>query len=593
VRANHFGGQVFEYTYTPTGRRETVGDGRGTTSYAYDDLDRVVQVTQPDGRQVGYAYDAAGNRTSMATRAGTVGYTYDEANRLSSVTDPWGGVTSYAYDPVGLRVQKTLPNGVGVDYRYDDLNRLTGVTQYKDGVVLDSYDYVLGPAGNRLSVTEADGSAVEWAYDDAYRLTGEVRRNSSGVETYQAAYTYDPAGNRLSATVNGQTTNYTYNALDQLVSAGTAQYEYDGRGNLIRVTDGSAVTEYTWDAADRLTGVALPDGTDVAYGYDADGRRVQQVVDGQVTNYLWDEASPYGDVVLETNGFGAVQAAYVLGGSELIAQRRDEGTSTYLHDGQGSVRALADGDGAITDRYAYTGFGELLAHQGATENAYLYTGQRFDELTGLYQLRARTYDPAQGRFLSRDPYQGNATTPAELNRYVYAANNPVNLTDPTGQSPLAEYVYNIMFQAALGVATGMVGGYVTATFFLVANYLGAWACSAGRGFQIDPGPRGVQGVHGESRAHGRAVRWVGRRSRGDRPGGHGRSRVGGHWLRRVRTHALRHRHRREWAQHLQRRHGHPVHCGDLRGRKARRAGRQDDRRGRRRRTWRAWWRLLW
>jgi len=43
---------------------------------------------------------------------------------------------------------------------------------------------------------------------------------------------YDAAGNRDSMTMGSTTTNYTYNALDQLTSAGAITYHYDGRGNL-------------------------------------------------------------------------------------------------------------------------------------------------------------------------------------------------------------------------------------------------------------------------------------------------------------------------------------------------------------------------
>ena len=73
-----------------------------------------------------------------------------------------------------------------------------------------------------------------------------------------------------------------------------------------------------------------------------------------------------------------------------------------------------------------------MSHSGASDNPYRYTGQQFDALTGLYSLRARYYDPALGRFLSRDvfPY-GN---PVELNRYTYAAGNPVNFADPSGNN---------------------------------------------------------------------------------------------------------------------------------------------------------------
>ena len=141
-------------------------------------------------------------------------------------------------------------------------------------------------------------------------------------------------------TVNGATTTYGYNALDQLTNAGAVQYHYDGRGNLHDITNGSQVTTYTFDAADHLTNVALPDSTNIAYTYNTNGHRVKQTVGSAITNYLWDEASTYGDVVLETNGSGATLANYVLGGDKLISQTRSGATSYYLQDGHGSLARL-------------------------------------------------------------------------------------------------------------------------------------------------------------------------------------------------------------------------------------------------------------
>ncbi len=74
---------------------------------------------------------------------------------------------------------------------------------------------------------------------------------------------------------------------------------------------------------------------------------------------------------------------------------------------------------------------------------YLYTGQHYDDLTDLYHLRARYYDSAVGRFLSRDPYPVNLYDPFELNRYIYAGNDPVNFSDPTGTVSLSEYGINL------------------------------------------------------------------------------------------------------------------------------------------------------
>ena len=257
-------------------------------------------------------------------------------------------------------------------------------------------------------------------------------------------------------TVNGVTIDYTYNSLDQLISAGSVTYDYDDRGNLHQVIDGSQTTTYSYDAADRLASLTLPDATAITYGYDADGRRIKQTVGSAITNYLWDEASAYGDVVLETDGSGSRLASYVLAGTQVVSQTRGSATSYFLQDGQGSTRALTNGAGAITDTYAYTAFGSLLDQAGNTANGYLYTGQQFDSLTGLYDLRARYYNPALGRFLSQDTYPVNFDNPVELNRYVYTASNPINLTDPTGYAALAEYV---TLGAAFGGAAGALSTY--------------------------------------------------------------------------------------------------------------------------------------
>lgn len=48
--------------------------------------------------------------------------------------------------------------------------------------------------------------------------------------------------------------------------------------------------------------------------------------------------------------------------------------------------------------------------------------------SALYCYRARTYDPKVGRFLQTDPLEPR---PEEMNAYVYVANNPANLIDPT------------------------------------------------------------------------------------------------------------------------------------------------------------------
>lgn len=70
---------------------------------------------------------------------------------------------------------------------------------------------------------------------------------------------------------------------------------------------------------------------------------------------------------------------------------------------------------------------------GAASDPHKFTGKELDDETGLYYFNARYYDAHLGRFISVDPVGGSNTDPQSWNRYAYALNNPVTVTDPSGQ----------------------------------------------------------------------------------------------------------------------------------------------------------------
>ncbi len=107
-------------------------------------------------------------------------------------------------------------------------------------------------------------------------------------------------------------------------------------------------------------------------------------------------------------------------------------TSWYGFDGHGSVRYLTDATGAVTDTYTYDAFGNLINSTGSTANNYLFAGEQFDPDLGLYYNRARYLDVRVGRFWGMDTYEGYDSDPLSLHKYLYAAGNPVDNVDHSG-----------------------------------------------------------------------------------------------------------------------------------------------------------------
>ncbi|MBL4827248.1 MAG: hypothetical protein JKY66_05980 [Spongiibacteraceae bacterium] len=142
----------------------------------------------------------------------------------------------------------------------------------------------------------------------------------------------------------------------------------------------------------------------------------------------------------------------------------------YQYDGLGSTRSLSDENGNITDRYDYEAFGEVLNQTGTTKNNYKFTGEQYDDDLNQYYLRARYYDPNNGRFRSMDSFSGWEEDPATLHKYLYANVDPVNGIDPSGYFTLSGFSAGYSgfgalstialptYSAAIGqVATGLIG----------------------------------------------------------------------------------------------------------------------------------------
>ncbi len=110
----------------------------------------------------------------------------------------------------------------------------------------------------------------------------------------------------------------------------------------------------------------------------------------------------------------------------------------WLHRGHlKSVRIVTKDGGTQARASHFRPYGERLDHwvsasPGADE-AKGFIGERHDEETGLIYLNARYMDPIAGRFISADTLDP-ILPGVGVNRYAYALNNPVNLSDRNGQN---------------------------------------------------------------------------------------------------------------------------------------------------------------
>ncbi len=459
------------FAYTADGKISTVTDSTGTTMFTYDLMDGLTRVDYPDGNYVSYAYDSACKLTKVTTPFGSTAYEYDLLDRLTRVVDRNGYATVYEYDANGNRTAVHYANGFTTTYEYDLLNRLIceKIVDNRDNVVVQ-YIYTLGAAGERKSVTELDRT-VEYSYDSLYRLTSETITEGEKVTGY--TYAYDNVSNRILKTVNGEETVYTYNALNQLVSENDIVYEYDLNGNTVRMTSPSKSALYVYNAENRLVRATVQSGNNVSveeYKYDYAGNRIAKSSEGEYTKYLLDINGELTYVLAEMN-FDNTEKCYYTRGDELISQERDGKKSYYVYDGHGSVRALADESGKVTDKYVYDAFGNLISSVGSTKNDFLFCGEQFDPVTGLYYLRARYMNPSVGRFITMDSYEGSIDDPVSLHKYLYCNSDPVNNYDPSGYNTLAEMEATTGIQ---GVLNQMITPNVKALMNLFDGLSAIW-----------------------------------------------------------------------------------------------------------------------
>ncbi len=324
-------------------------------------------------------------------------YGYDNVDRLTGVTETLGNAYAYSYDPAGNRTDQYL-NGLDIQHsQYDSANEAVTVTT-PQSTTIDSYD----AAGN-LTVD----SANSYRYDPLNRLVALTPSSPTGATGQPAqpeTYAYNGDGTLVAQTAgtgnSAVTTRYTQNLALQPSAPGANGGPSTG---LFAPTGHTPPPSQVLQA--RVTQTSGGDlVTDYAYGVDTGGNP-SRFASNPLGNgaHTWSVADPQGSPRYTQDDSGQPTGA----GTPAGTLNYDPQPMRY--DPYGTIDRGADGTGQVPQTFGYRG--ELQ-----------------DANTGLVNLRARTYNPATGQFLTRDPQE-----PRTGQAYAYAGNNPIANADPSGQ----------------------------------------------------------------------------------------------------------------------------------------------------------------
>lgn len=479
-------------TYDGNGNQLTEQSATGTITNTYDQRNRLTStVNTAGGGTVSYGFDLAGNTHTVTDGHGTVTHDYDVANVLTRTTYPTanGGTAKQVYknddhgrrtdtwlgaventdptqDPTSWQAHQTITYGVS--------DHVTGVRAVNaedpsKPVVSLTYCYITGiDAGGDCSATNSANATdkIQWVkdnitqqtttytYDSNNRLTKATQ--AGGTTNITWAYTYDAAGNRLTAKRGGDVTSsqtLTYNTVGQITSDG---YAYDKVGNL---TTAPGQT-FTYNGAQQMTS-STKDGVTTRYEYAGSdmNKLLSQVTDGGAEyDYTYGTSDSNGVPVIASRTIAGTGTASVISdpgtGQPLDLQTTDGTTSMWVIDGTGNpVAAIAD-TGKTAYTVSYDPYGVETVTVGADsaqwkQHPYGFkSGLRSSSTeNGLTKFGYRWQSSTTGAWIERDTLDA-PLDPTNANRYAFAAGDPINHSDPTGQ-------YDLWQATVTGAASGI------------------------------------------------------------------------------------------------------------------------------------------
>ncbi|MHB0914897.1 MAG: DUF6531 domain-containing protein, partial [Thermoleophilia bacterium] len=479
------------------------------TIHYHDAAYRQVTETDPYGNNTVFEYDAAGNRYKLTDRLGIVTrqifdaygnvtdvykaeglpeeqhtqMTYNSRNKPLTVTDARGNTTTYSYDATdayllqigypqvtdyngaassysesftynadGLVETSTDRNGDVTTFTYDQFGYPDVVTRNSNRLTAEQVviDYDYDEIGRQTAVTDGNGNRTDFTYnaiDDLLSVTSQVTDPGTGQPVDVAtSYTYDANGNRTSMTdPENKTTTYEYTPMDKLerttdALGNTVEHTYDAAQNRTGTKDrNNKWTYFAYDLNNRLISATDPENKVTTYGYDAEGNQVSMTDPLLQTTTTAYDALGRATAVTEPDEGGAQRTTvYAYDSADNILSVIDPAlsTTTFVYDELNRLKQTTDPT-TYSSFTAYDGMGNTVKSKDPKNNETLFAYSPNDALTSV-----------------TDPLQG-------VTAYAYDRNgNMTNQTDANGHTTL--YSYDELDRITSEKVDDGSGGYLVA-----------------------------------------------------------------------------------------------------------------------------------
>jgi RHS repeat-associated protein len=425
------------------------------TAMTYDSMDRITQLTYPDGSLVQYCYNNRGLLSSIPHTIDQIHYdAFEKPSEIklacdidiSRVNDFRGRL--YHMKTIRNRDHQILWDTI---YSYDAVSNIIEMTDQRTSETMKRLSMESG-----ITETVNFSHTQSFSYDSLYRLI----QAQSPIVYGEIQYQYDRIGNLTQKTATltkphplmnlgtidsgGNSGTWHRKGRQQgdepgphaITSAGSMRFQYDDNGNMIN-HDGMA---FTWDINNRLIHINNQLNT-TSYVYDYAGKRTIK------------HDMPSNQTVLYINQYSEIRKdqliKYVIFDQKKIAcSQKMQGhgmelvpSTFFIHNHLGSTVMSVSEDATVTDQTAYFPYGQIR-EKSSPSIVYGFTGKEKDMESGLMYFNHRYYAPYLAGFISVDPMTQYFSDPdkrhliladpQQLNPYAYTNHSPVIYFDPNG-----------------------------------------------------------------------------------------------------------------------------------------------------------------